>query len=574
MPPSLSISKSDSKDPVLPGELLNYTITIKNEGGLPAYNVSVIEQYDANFEFISSLPSPSIGNNIWNLGTINPGETRTIKIYGKVLGGEYIYNIVSFTSSNGGNGFVVEQTRVIYPSIGIRKEAPAQVNAGSLLTYNITYFNPSEVDLTNVIIKENYPSHASFINAYPYPTIGNDTWIIGKLAAKSSATITIILKVDSPLPNGTLLLNNVSINCSQNVSAYATATTLVISSPSLSIDKQDSIDPVTAGDWLNYTILISNNGNDDARNVIVEDTFNELLEIIECNGTINGNKITWNIPLIKAGDTIILEIKAKVKPIDYETTIYNNVELRCIESIASDNESTKVNPPPIMAYPRIEIEKSAPEQVIYSSEFKYEIIVRNIGDASATNVTVKDMLADGLIFIKAIPDASINGNELTWKFDKILAGEIKIIEIYVKAIKTGSILNKANVTYDGLYDEDECIVNVIPDVAPPSSRKVFYGPVKNVTFFGSYIIHYIPVTTYIKLASIDDVGVAHTYYRIWKWNESIGKWILCFNWKEYKGEKIYLFNLAGYGKYEIEFYSVDIAGNIEEIEYNDVIVYS
>ncbi|MBC7081682.1 MAG: DUF11 domain-containing protein, partial [Thermoplasmatales archaeon] len=577
LPPILTISKSDSKDPVRAGDLLNYTITIRNVGGLPAYNVSVVEQYDENFIFISSLPSPSSGNSIWNLGTINPGETKVIRIYGRVAenGEEYIYNFAFYTSSNGGNGLVVEQTRVIYPSIGIRKEAPEQVNAGDYLIYNITYFNPSEVNLTNIIIKENYPQNTYFINAYPYPTIGNDTWLLSKLPAKSAATITIILKVISPLENGTILLNNISINCSENVSDYAEAITIVISSPLLSIIKYDSIDPVTAGDWLNYTILISNYGNDDARNVVIEDEFDELLEIVECNGTINGNKITWNIPIIRAGEQIILEIKAKVKPIDYEKIIYNNVEARCNESYANYNESTKVNPPPIMAYPLLEIEKSADkEEVLQGNEIKYEIIIRNIGDGDAINVTVKDILSNELLFIKAEPNATVNGSELTWKFDKIAAGEIKIIYVYVKAIKTGISVNRVNVTYDGLFDEDECIVNIIPDLTPPSSRKVFYGQVKNVTFFGSYIIHYIPATTYIKLASVDDVAVNHTYYRIWKWNESIGKWILLFNWKEYKGEKIYLFNLAGYGKYEIEFYSVDMAGNVEEIEYNDVVVYS
>ncbi|MBC7129375.1 MAG: DUF11 domain-containing protein, partial [Thermoplasmatales archaeon] len=572
-PPSLIFSKSDDKDPVRPGELLNYTITIRNVGGLPAYNVSVIEQYDANFIFISSTPA-GIGNT-WQIGTILPGETKTIKIYGRVAenGEEYIYNFAFYTSSNAGNGFASEQTRVVYPSLGIRKDAPPQVEAGEELVYTITYYNPSEIDLTNVIIKENYPSYTSFKSAYPSPTTGNDTWIISRLAAKSSATITIVLKVASPLANGTILLNNVSISC-EGAEAYAEATTLVISSPSLSIDKQDSIDPVTAGDFLNYTILISNSGNDDARNVIVEDEFDELLEIIECNGTINGNKITWIIPIIKANESIVLEIKARVKPIDYEKIIYNNVEARCGESIASDNESTKINPPPIMAYPLLEIEKSANSgEVLQGKEIKYEIIVRNIGDGDAINVTVKDLLGDGLIFIKAEPAASINGSELTWKFDKIPAGEIKVIYVYAKAIKIGSIVNKVNVSSDGLYDEDECVVNVIADTTPPNSRKVFHGYVKNVTFFGSYILHYIPTTTYITLASVDDVGVNHTYYRIWKWNESSGKWMLLFNWKEYKGEKIYLGNY-GCGKYEIEFYSIDLAGNIEEIEYNDVVVYS
>ncbi|MCD6573791.1 MAG: hypothetical protein J7K95_06830, partial [Thermoplasmata archaeon] len=43
--------------------------------------------------------------------------------------------------------------------------------------------------------------------------------------------------------------------------------------------------------------------------------------------------------------------------------------------------------------------------------------------------------------------------------------------------------------------------------------------------------------------------------------------------KEYFGEEIHLYEMEGYGKYEIEFYSVDKAGNVEKGEGNDVYVY-
>ena len=84
----------------------------------------------------------------------------------------------------------------------------------------------------------------------------------------------------------------------------------------------------------------------------------------------------------------------------------------------------------------------------------------------------------------------------------------------------------------------------------------------------------IPKDTYITLKAIDNgTGVNHTYYRIWKWNDSEEKWNLIFNWKEYYGGEIHLYELEGYGKYEIEFYSVDKKGNVEEMEWNDVYVY-
>ena len=41
--------------------------------------------YPAGFQFMSSKPAPSLGNNIWNLGDLAPGAERNISITGKML---------------------------------------------------------------------------------------------------------------------------------------------------------------------------------------------------------------------------------------------------------------------------------------------------------------------------------------------------------------------------------------------------------------------------------------------------------------------------------------------------------
>ncbi|RLF41266.1 MAG: hypothetical protein DRN12_03555 [Thermoplasmata archaeon] len=61
--------------------------------------------------------------------------------------------------------------------------------------------------------------------------------------------------------------------------------------------------------------------------------------------------------------------------------------------------------------------------------------------------------------------------------------------------------------------------------------------------------------TLINLTAIDNLsGVNETYYRIW-YNGSWG------NWLKYSG----VFFLIGEGKHYIEYYSIDIAGNVEDI---------
>ncbi|RLF51404.1 MAG: hypothetical protein DRN11_02815 [Thermoplasmata archaeon] len=207
---SISIEKTDYPDPVLAGGELTYTIWINNTGDAPAYNITVHEEYDANFTFISSSPAPTTGNNQWLMPVIEAGGSFSLVINGLVAdnGEDYILNTASFTYEFG-EGVAEETTAVIKKSIEIAKSAPLYVSAGSLLNYTITYTNTGSVELSNITITETYPSNTTFVSANPMPDNGNNVWHIDSLLPGESGTITITLLVDSPLPNNTLLINYV-----------------------------------------------------------------------------------------------------------------------------------------------------------------------------------------------------------------------------------------------------------------------------------------------------------------------------------------------------------------------------
>ena len=60
--------------------------------------------YPVGFQFESSLPAPSFGNNLWNLGDLPPGAERDIKIIGKMIdvfdGEEKTFHIFSGSESD------------------------------------------------------------------------------------------------------------------------------------------------------------------------------------------------------------------------------------------------------------------------------------------------------------------------------------------------------------------------------------------------------------------------------------------------------------------------------------------
>ncbi|MCD6572863.1 MAG: hypothetical protein J7K95_02060 [Thermoplasmata archaeon] len=100
----------------------------------------------------------------------------------------------------------------------------------------------------------------------------------------------------------------------------------------------------------------------------------------------------------------------------------------------------------------------------------------------------------------------------------------------------------------------EIIVEICEDNIPPTTTKIIEGPQ-----YGDYVTS----ETMFTLVAEDEggSGVNRTFYRIWY----CGNWT---DWMNYTGS----FTLQGEGPHYIEFYSVDKAGNIEEVHNNTHIV--
>ena len=74
--------------------------------------------------------------------------------------------------------------------------SPTIVAPGGTVTYTITYSNPGGIDLSNVVITEQYPPQVTFISASQPPDSGtNNRWTIGTLSAGESGKIAITIQV-------------------------------------------------------------------------------------------------------------------------------------------------------------------------------------------------------------------------------------------------------------------------------------------------------------------------------------------------------------------------------------------
>ncbi len=381
--------------------------------------------------------------------------------------------------------------------------------------------------------------------------------------------------------------------------------------PAVSVTKADSADPVTEGDTLNYTIVVQNTGDVDLTNVVVVDDYNESMLVINDadDGADNGDTITWTVDSLPVGSTVTFRIETTVRITDLteRVLIWNYVDVSSEEDASdSDAEPTRVDPIPELADPEFIIEKTDNvDPVEPTFLLKYTITFWNAGSGTATGVVINDTLPDGVTYEsfvlyqvdEPLPTSSVtptvDGSHVTWAFGDLPEGVPYTLIVRARVnygLETGTVLN--NTVTISSSEGARATAWETTDITnePPVTVKKFHGYVYNETLYedGEYLLHHITDETLITLAATDypipgASGVAHTYYRIFKWDEDDGRWDMLFNWKEYGvwndqhpynpidlpalGE---IYGVEPMGKYEIEFYSVDRAGNVEGMQWNDI----
>src|SRR5438093_352169 len=89
-------------------------------------------------------------------------------------------------------------------------DAPDPVGAGANLTYTLAYSNTGTANATGVVLTDTVPANTTFVSATVGGTLasGVSTWSAGNLAAGASGSVQMVVRVASPLANGTSITNS------------------------------------------------------------------------------------------------------------------------------------------------------------------------------------------------------------------------------------------------------------------------------------------------------------------------------------------------------------------------------
>ena len=164
-----------------------------------------------------------------------------------------------------------------------------EVSAPGTLTYTITVDNTGNVDLTNVVLTDVFAGGATLTSG--------DTNTNSILETTETWVYTADYEVtQADINAGTDLVNVATVDTDQTAEQQDDATTTIDQNPAISIDKEGSLDMTVvaptdradAGDEIDYTFDVSNDGNVTLSSVVVSDPLGGGLAVT-CGLTSNGD---------------------------------------------------------------------------------------------------------------------------------------------------------------------------------------------------------------------------------------------------------------------------------------------
>jgi uncharacterized repeat protein (TIGR01451 family) len=123
--------------------------------------------------------------------------------------------------------------------------------------------------------------------------------------------------------------------------------------------------------------------------------------------------------------------------------------------------------------PQVSLTKTAPPTVVVGQEVAFTLTVANSGAAEARSLTLRDIVPEGLQFVRGQPPPAVEGGQLIWTLGELPPGQSQTLQAFFKSARLGNVSNRATVvTEEGLRAEANAIVQVVQ----PQLKVTMTGP--------------------------------------------------------------------------------------------------
>lgn len=295
---------------VVVGDPLVQTVTVTNPGSGVAQNVKIQVAAPAGLEATRGDRSTI------EVGSLNPGESRTVRIsFTAIAGGDQTLEVAA-TADSGLNQVAEATVNVIAPSLAVAVEGPSVRYAGREARFTLSVTNEGKAATNNVRVSHRIPKGFKFLKADKGGTFdastGSVNWFVGHLEAAQSAQLKLQLQA-TELGD---FEHHVFASAEHGVTAKADTTTKVEGSAALVMEVQDQEDPVEVGHETAYEVRVSNTGSKGAMNVGLTFELPRGVELLDVQSATkhfakSGLVLFNDLPELAPGKTAIFRIHVK-----------------------------------------------------------------------------------------------------------------------------------------------------------------------------------------------------------------------------------------------------------------------
>ena len=508
------------------GDTLTFFVEVNNNGPTNATGIAIeANSYSARFDTIFNISDGGIQNNnglvVWENLSIDSASSMNLSyeaivgntdnnywefnIYSEVVEAAQ-YDLDSSPDNDDGDQAEDDEYLTVFtpqnPDLQlVKKVNNTTPNVGEVITFSIEVTNTGVDTATNVLLEDYLPNgYSNITNISNEGVLSNDviSWPGFTVAQGDTVVLTFDAIVEAPL---------VGVEFQNIAEIVATDQADVDSTPGNGADtdgdgkigpldndgsrdfddEDDGDDEIVmprqtdlelvktvsdatpnVGDFVTFTIKLTNNGPDTATNIIFEDYLpNGYSNIsnISNGGMLQNDIIRWEDFRLSVGSSASVTFDAVVEAPGPGISHLNTAQI--VSTTEFDHDSTPNNDDGDQSEDDEDNEGVIPQQLDLEliqtidniapdigEEVTFTITITNNGPNDATNVAFQTLLASGYELVNFSDGGTLDGNKIEWSGFNIVAGGSTSVSYTLGVLLHINYENIAEVTYVDQFDPD------------------------------------------------------------------------------------------------------------------------
>ena len=435
------------------GDIITWTLKVTNNGPNDATGVYVTDKLPAGLIYVDSDGNYDVNTHTWTIGDLAVGNTVVLNIRTIVnISNTTILNVATVNSTtydpnetNNKDNNTTKSNPIADLSVVKLVSDKTTIN-GNIITWTIIVKNNGPDTAVNAKAYDVLPKDLIFVESDGNYDANTHIWTIGDLTKGASATLKIKTIVNT---TNTKIVNNVHVNSStpdSNESNNNASNDTEVLVPGLNVKKITLDKLVTVGNQVKFEIVVTNTGKTTLNNVFVEEssydglTFDHAQHQDHWVQSIVNGKNRWTL-----NTSLVPEEVAGLIVVFNTTNVGNFTNVVVAGSDETENKTT--NNTTKVVEGKLDVKKITINPVVLvGDQVTFEILVKNIGEVTLSNVFVEESSYTGLTYDSFVKNGywtnSVVNGKNRWTLNTNLAPNEAIgLFVVFNTTKTGNFTN-------------------------------------------------------------------------------------------------------------------------------------